>query len=69
MRLEFPFNFLKPPLLACFLFFFVENVPFPLEAGEDAQRSGRKHLLCRLHDLAVSHRGPLRSLVSRGLRY
>ena len=43
--------------------FFVENVPFPLEAGEDAERSGRKHLLCRLHDLVVSHRRPRRSMV------
>jgi len=47
-----------------FLKFSLENVPFPLEAVEDAERSCRKHLRCRLHDLALSHRRPLCSLVS-----
>ena len=43
---------------------FVENVPFPVETGEDAQWSDWQHLFCCLHDLVVSYRRPLCSMVS-----
>ena len=43
---------------------FLENVPFPVEAGQDVEWSDRECLLCRLHGLVLSDRRPLCSMVS-----
>ena len=43
---------------------FLENVPFPVEAGQDVEWSDRKHLLCRLYGLVLSYRRPLCPMVS-----
>ena len=45
----------------------LENVPFPVEAGEDVEWSDREHFLCRLHGLVLSYRRPLCSMVGWGL--